>query len=149
MPKFPCGICSKNVNENHHAICCDICDQWVHIRCNLLCEKDYNSLKNNPESDQPKNDFYCMTCINNILPFNKLSDSDYYSIVQRGVVLSDEVIPNAGLQITVGPRSKDRVQVVQTRLWNVRVRDFKCNDEGILFSAKAMMTWEFYSARLR
>ena len=89
MPKFPCGVCSKNVNVNHHAICCDICDQWVHIRCNILDDKYYNKMKNNPESDQSMNDFYCITCIKNILPFNKLSDSDYYSIVQRGVVLSD------------------------------------------------------------
>ena len=58
MPEFPCGVCSKNVNTNHHAICCDICDQWVHIHCNLLDDKDYNKLKNNPESD-----FNCITCV--------------------------------------------------------------------------------------
>ena len=87
MPEFPCGVCSKNVNTNHHAICCDICDQWVHIRCNLLDDKDYNKLKNNPESD-----FYCITCVKTLLPFNNLSESDYYSIVQRGVVLSDDVV---------------------------------------------------------
>ena len=100
MPRFPCGVCSNNVNENHHALCCDICDQWVHIRCNLLCDKAYNKLLNNPESDHSKNDFYCITCINNILPFTKLSDSDYYSIVQRGVVLSDEVISNDELKFS-------------------------------------------------
>ena len=100
MPKFPCGVCSKNVNEKHHAICCDICDQWVLIRGNLLCDKDYNKFLNNPESDQSKNDFYCINCTREILPFTKLSDSDYYSIVQRGVVLSDEVIGNDELNFS-------------------------------------------------
>ena len=100
MPKSPCGVCSKHVNTTHHAICCDICDQWVYIHCNLLDDKDYNKLINNPESDQPKNDFYCINCLKDILPFNKLSDSDYYSIVQRGVVLSDEVVSNGELNLS-------------------------------------------------
>ena len=90
----------KNVNTTHHAICCDICDQWVHIRCNLLDDKDYNKLINNPESDQSKNDLYCINCLKDILPFNKLSDSDYYSIVQWGVVLSDEVVDNDELNFS-------------------------------------------------
>ena len=34
------------------------------------------------------------------MPFIKLSNSDYYSIVQRGVVLSDEVIGNDELNFS-------------------------------------------------
>ena len=34
MPiKFPCKICEKPVAQNHQAICCDVCDTWVHIKC--------------------------------------------------------------------------------------------------------------------
>ena len=35
-PKFPCGICSKAVEKNRNAVCCDGCNLWVHIRCNNL-----------------------------------------------------------------------------------------------------------------
>ena len=48
MPTFPCSVCSKNVQNNHRAICCDVCDQWVHVRCNLLDVKDYTEMKNDP-----------------------------------------------------------------------------------------------------
>ena len=39
---FPCGICNKNVNKNHRAFKCDnkTCNQWVHIKCNILSKKD-------------------------------------------------------------------------------------------------------------
>ena len=85
MPQFPCSVCSKNVHEKHHAICCDICDQWVHIRSNLLNEKYYTEMKNDPNKV-----FYCISCINNNMPFTKLSDP----ICKKGVILSDEVIEN-------------------------------------------------------
>ena len=29
-PKFPSGICAKAVAKNHNAVCCDICNLWVH-----------------------------------------------------------------------------------------------------------------------
>ncbi len=91
-PKFPCPVCNKNVNVNHHAICCDICDQWVHIKCNRLNEKDYAKLKNDPNKEGTV--FYCIDCMSKLLPFNSLTDADFYSIVERGVVLPDTVIDN-------------------------------------------------------
>ena len=94
MPNYPCSVCSKNVNSNHRAICCDICDRWVHVRCNLLGEKDYNQMKNDPLKDEPTKMFYCISCIEDNMPFTKLSDPDYYAIVKKGVMLSDEVIQN-------------------------------------------------------
>ena len=92
QPKFPCPVCNKNVNSNHHAICCDICDLWVHIKCNKLNEKDYKQFQNDDD-----NNFYCIKCITTIFPFNSLKDTDYYSIVQRGVVLPDAVSRNEEL----------------------------------------------------
>ena len=89
-PKFPCPVCNKNVNTNHRAICCDICDKWVHIKCNQLNEKDYKIIKNDTNKDDAV--FYCIKCVSQIFPFNSLTNSDYYSIVQRGNVLPDAVI---------------------------------------------------------
>ena len=95
MSKFPCSVCFKNVNVNHKAICCDVCDKWVHIRCNLLSNAEYKRLLYDPQTDHHV--FYCIVCIQDNLPFTRLSDPDYYSIINRGVVLPEEVIENDNL----------------------------------------------------
>jgi exonuclease III len=92
QPKFPCPVCKKNVNINHRAICCDICNEWVHIKCNRLSEKDYKNLQNDPNKDGTV--FHCIKCVSTILPFNSLTNLDFYSIVQRGVLLPIEVMEN-------------------------------------------------------
>ena len=33
---FSCGVCSKTAANHHNALCCDSCDEWVHIKCNFL-----------------------------------------------------------------------------------------------------------------
>ena len=38
--------------------------------------------------------FYCIKCVSIIFPFNSLANSDFYSIVQRGIVLPDTVTDN-------------------------------------------------------
>ena len=43
--KFPCGICQKAVGKKHKAVCCDLCNEWIHIACNNLNEKTYNFYK--------------------------------------------------------------------------------------------------------
>ena len=43
--KFPCGVCSKPVANNHNALCCDSCDKWVHIKCNFFDKKTYPKLQ--------------------------------------------------------------------------------------------------------
>ena len=32
-PKYPCGVCSKNVNSSHKAMECEDCLMWYHIKC--------------------------------------------------------------------------------------------------------------------
>ena len=63
MKHYPCAVCEKGVLNQHKAICCDHCTQWVHIKCNDLNDLDYNLLKS-------KNEFwYCILCTSEILPF--------------------------------------------------------------------------------
>ena len=46
-PKYPCGICHKNVNEK--GIFCNNCNFWHHIKCNGISASEYEALSN--ESD--------------------------------------------------------------------------------------------------
>ena len=72
--KFPCNLCCKPVAKNHHAICCDICDQWVHIKCNNVSPADYELLKS---SGSP---WFCVKCIGCVFP--------------RATNLFDDVMPS-------------------------------------------------------
>ena len=69
MTKFPCGLCKKSVHKNHRAILCDSCNSWIHIKCNKLSPKDYESLKDSTE------EWNCIKCRSDILPFINYTDS--------------------------------------------------------------------------
>ena len=43
-PKFPCGICSNNVNNEHKAVQCDFCNYWNHIECEEISDESYQNL---------------------------------------------------------------------------------------------------------
>ena len=46
--KFPCKICNKAVASNHHAVQCDKCHIWVHIKCNKINLQTYKFLQKSP-----------------------------------------------------------------------------------------------------
>ena len=48
-PKYPCGICAKNVNLRHKATQCDSCNFWNHIKCDQIDNKSYDYLKKSTE----------------------------------------------------------------------------------------------------
>ena len=68
-PKFPCRICAKNVHDKDKAVQCDLCEFWIHIKCNNLNNLDYRYLQNCDES------WYCIECCSSIFPFNSLSST--------------------------------------------------------------------------
>jgi len=80
--KYPCGVCEKAVAKNHNALMCDVCDKWVHIKCNYVSKDLYNSyiLENeNPflnENDKSK--WICINCIKSNLPFGTINDKTFY-----------------------------------------------------------------------
>ena len=71
MKEFlPCSVCQKHVRKNAKAVCCDICDKWVHISCNNITNKKYQELKDHENNET----FFCSTCFNSTLPFGKEND---------------------------------------------------------------------------
>ena len=59
-PDYPCGKCSLNVNDDDKALCCDGCNQWIHVSCDQYISEDiYDSLVQAPSTDP----WYCCSCI--------------------------------------------------------------------------------------
>ena len=76
MPKFPCKISSKSVTKNHKAICCDLCDIWVHTKCNKINAATYNML----QDDESK--WFCIECSEEFLPFSSVNRVEFFSTTQ-------------------------------------------------------------------
>ena len=68
-PKFPCKICAKNVHDKDKAVQCDLCELWIHNKCNNLNYLDYKYLQNCDES------CYCIEYCSTIFPFSSLSSN--------------------------------------------------------------------------
>ena len=77
--EFPCSICHKNVSNNARAILCECCNLWSHAKCNKIDSKDYK----NYQTDE-KRSFFCMKCNEKIIPFAKLNDFEFDSVVKKG-----------------------------------------------------------------
>ena len=67
-PKFRCKTCAKNVQDKDKAVQCDLCEHWIHMKCNNLY-LDYRYPQNCNKS------WYCIKCCSTIFPFNSLSTS--------------------------------------------------------------------------
>ena len=68
--KFPCKICNKAVAKNHHAVQCDHCRLWVHIRCNKINLQTYKFLQKSSFA------WYDMKCFEDIIPFSTILDNE-------------------------------------------------------------------------
>ena len=80
--KFPCNICEKSVASNHNAICCDICNKWVHISCNNISRYCYRKLQ------KDSTPWYCKKCLKQVLPYNKLTDYQLKALMLGKVLTS-------------------------------------------------------------
>ena len=43
--RHPCAICDRPVAMNHYALQCDSCDQWVHIKCDVISRKNIKDFR--------------------------------------------------------------------------------------------------------
>ena len=71
--KFPRKICENDVTNCDQAIQCDLCDSWVHIKCNDLnfIDKKFVQNFNDPS-------FY-ISCCSEIFPFNTVKNRNFIS----------------------------------------------------------------------
>ena len=79
---FPsCNTCKKSVNDKDNAIQCDICQTWIHLKCNTLNHIEHKYLQG---SSDP---WFCLYCCRTIFPFGFLTNKDfsYTSLYRRNV----------------------------------------------------------------
>ena len=109
MPEaqFPCSICTKSVRERNNALLCDLCSDWVHIKCNKLDKKGYDYHDKNPEAP-----FTCLNCLEKHIPFSTLDNNQFNLYVKLGVnyICND-------MNVNYAPRIRDQklfIEVNQT-----------------------------------
>ena len=74
-----CEICDKNIRRNAKSLCCNVCKNWVHIKCNFISNSKYIELSN-PENKS----FFCMKCFNRELPFGLENDKSFSQTITLG-----------------------------------------------------------------
>ena len=83
---WPCRICHKRVAKNHNAVCCNVCNQWVHISCNNINRYTYSKLQK--ELQAP---WYCKKCIKNTIPYSKLSNTQLEELMTGKLLTSPKL----------------------------------------------------------
>ena len=78
-----CKICNKVVQNNHKAIQCDNCDFWVHTKCNLFNDNDYEKFKQDSSLE-----FTCLKCNALTFPFVSLDNAEY-TCVNKGLSIEN------------------------------------------------------------
>ena len=81
---YPCSVCGLNVLDDVKAVCCDSCDQWVHVSCDpSLSDSLYDEMVQQSSEDV----WYCSVCVNNDSQLSNCSTTDC-STKQKGRCLS-------------------------------------------------------------
>ena len=82
VPQFPYLIYEKAVAKNHKAVCCDVCNKWVHIGCNNINTYTYRKLK---KSDAP---WYCKECLKKLMPFSNVTNNTLSRLFKGKEIIS-------------------------------------------------------------
>ena len=106
---YPCLICLKNVNQNQKAMFCNSCNNWIHIKCEGMTEKDYNtqvelnSHLNDDEIEEQK--WYCIKCIikenAENLPFGLETSFELTNINKSNSMQIYDILPSFEIQSEV------------------------------------------------
>ena len=72
---FPCEICNTNTKDTDSTTQCDICQFWIHMRCNNLIHIDDKYIQ------RSSNHWFCILCYNEIFPFGTLANKNFLSMM--------------------------------------------------------------------
>ena len=75
MESPQCKTCLKKITKKQKTLKCDICEGWIHIKCNKLDRNDFNQM----ETEEP---FYCINCMSESIPFSTLNNNEFATLLQ-------------------------------------------------------------------
>ena len=71
-PRFPCGVCHCEVADSDPTICCDFCDNWIHVSCDpKISLVEYQNMQKSPTEDS----WICSACESHINALSKVGDA--------------------------------------------------------------------------
>ena len=75
--KYPYKVCNKVVAKSHNTIQCDLCDMWVHVKCNKINLQTYRFFQ------QCQVQWFCCKFLQNTMPFGNLTDHEWFQTLQQ------------------------------------------------------------------
>ena len=78
-----CNLCQKLVAGNHRGILCDLCNKWVHAKCNKLEQRDFQKFQ-----DDNSLHFLCSLCLRDTLPTLYLNE---FHLTMKGIIYSENL----------------------------------------------------------
>ena len=96
-PTFPCKLCPKNVSDNDNAILCNLCQTWVHIKCNHLNYMDYKYIQ---RCNEP---WYYFSCSNTLFPFGNLNNQNFLNFIGNNDTITSSEINNLNSPLLLKP----------------------------------------------
>ena len=83
-----CSICSEAVLDDHKAVCCDLCESWVHVSCDpSLFDDLYADMVREPSTDP----WFCTICLK-LAPVT-ISDSHHAAQLSCACLNARSVLP--------------------------------------------------------
>ena len=71
------NLCPKTVSDHDSAILHDLCQTWIHIKCNHLSYIDYKYLQG---CNEP---WYCLSCATMLFPFGNLNNQKFIGFINN------------------------------------------------------------------
>ena len=85
---FACKLCPKNVTDNDNPVLCDLCQIWVHIKCNHLNYMDYKYLQG---CNKP---WYCLCCVNTLFLCGNLKNQNFLNLIGNNNTIASSETKN-------------------------------------------------------
>ena len=90
---YRCHKCSLIINRKQNCICCDICNNWLHLKCTGLSISEFKEIGKLGNT----NKWFCKFCIGESLPFASLDNKQFdklFNIARKKVNKLRTPIPN-------------------------------------------------------
>ena len=129
MVKFPWEICQKAVGKKHNAVCCDLCNEWIHIACNNLDKKTYKLLQGSSTK------WFCINCTEKEFPFTSQTNQELEKIYSGKHVIPYKVseIESFTAKINNRVRDENNEGFIKSLYYDINELNDKLNESQSIF----------------